>query len=263
MFGGTGSATIEGGTGGGEFHGGTGGNNLLLGGLGASTLFGGGNGDQLFSLGTGHDLLVAGAGNETLMGLGSGADTFRAGSGNDLIIGGTGKNTIVGGSGHDTLTGGPASDDFTFIKGQAGGHALITDFTVGTDKLTLEGYGTHALADALKHATVSGGSTTIALADHTTITFENLVNLDTNKAGESNGKQRSYGTTTCDGLLAMRAAGVPADDERIARAQAWLKKNHLEERAPGFDIEPARIGNLNKGRITSRALWRRHPRASS
>ncbi|HTB10909.1 MAG TPA: prenyltransferase/squalene oxidase repeat-containing protein [Bryobacteraceae bacterium] len=72
--------------------------------------------------------------------------------------------------------------------------------------------------------------------------FFSTVNLDTNKAGDVSGKYRSYGTTTCDGLLAMRAAGVPESDTRIARAQAWLKQNHLEERAPGFDIEPARMG---------------------
>jgi hypothetical protein len=72
--------------------------------------------------------------------------------------------------------------------------------------------------------------------------FFSTVNLDTNKAGDVNGKYRSYGTTTCDGLLAMRAAGVAESDPRIARAKAWLKQNHLEERAPGFDIEPARMG---------------------
>jgi hypothetical protein len=72
--------------------------------------------------------------------------------------------------------------------------------------------------------------------------FFSTVNLDTNKAGDLNGKYRSYGTTTCDGLLALRAAGVPPTDPRIARAQEWLKKNHLEERAPGFDLEPARMG---------------------
>jgi hypothetical protein len=72
--------------------------------------------------------------------------------------------------------------------------------------------------------------------------FFSTVNLDTNKAGDVSGKYRSYGTTTCDGVIAMRAAGVPANDPRTVRALAWLKKNHLEERAPGFDIEPARMG---------------------
>jgi squalene-hopene/tetraprenyl-beta-curcumene cyclase len=72
--------------------------------------------------------------------------------------------------------------------------------------------------------------------------FFSPVNLDTNKAGDVGGKYRSYGTTTCDGLIAMRAASVSADDLRIVRAQEWLKKNHLEERVPGFDIEPARMG---------------------
>jgi hypothetical protein len=69
--------------------------------------------------------------------------------------------------------------------------------------------------------------------------FFSTVNLDTNKAGDVRGKYRSYGTTTCDGLLAMRAAHRQLDD---AHAMEWLKRNHLEERAPGFDIEPARMG---------------------
>jgi hypothetical protein len=72
--------------------------------------------------------------------------------------------------------------------------------------------------------------------------YFSTVNLDTNKAGDVNGKYRSYGTTTCDGLIAMRAAGVPENDPRIERAKSWLKQNHLDERAPGFDIEPARMG---------------------
>jgi squalene-hopene/tetraprenyl-beta-curcumene cyclase len=72
--------------------------------------------------------------------------------------------------------------------------------------------------------------------------FFSTVNLDTNKAGDEKGKYRSYGTTTCDGIISMRAVGVADSDSRIARAREWLKKNHLEERAPGFDIEPARMG---------------------
>ncbi len=34
---------------------------------------------------------------------------------------------------------------------------------------------------------------------------------------------RSYATATCDGILALLAAGVPRDDERVTAAEAWLK----------------------------------------
>jgi hypothetical protein len=36
---------------------------------------------------------------------------------------------------------------------------------------------------------------------------------------------RSYATATCDGILALLAAGVPEDDERITAAVAWLKEH--------------------------------------
>ena len=68
--------------------------------------------------------------------------------------------------------------------------------------------------------------------------FFSTVNIDTNKAGEENGRFRNYGTTTADGLLALRAAGVPADDPRVRRAGIWLKDHHQPDRAPGFDVAP-------------------------
>ncbi len=61
------------------------------------------------------------------------------------------------------------------------------------------------------------------------------VNPEINKAGESAGRFASYGTTTADGVLALRAAGVPAEDPRIAKAITWLKDHHQPARAPGFD----------------------------
>ena len=36
---------------------------------------------------------------------------------------------------------------------------------------------------------------------------------------------RSYATATCDGILALLAAGVPKDDERVTTAVAWLKQH--------------------------------------
>ncbi|MEX0612611.1 MAG: hypothetical protein WD229_10880 [Pirellulales bacterium] len=36
---------------------------------------------------------------------------------------------------------------------------------------------------------------------------------------------RSYATATCDGVLALLAAGVPRDDERVLRAAEWLRQH--------------------------------------
>jgi squalene-hopene/tetraprenyl-beta-curcumene cyclase len=56
-----------------------------------------------------------------------------------------------------------------------------------------------------------------------------------NKAGRSAEGFVSYGTTTADGVLALRATGVPDSDPRMARAIAWLDRNHQSDRVPGFD----------------------------
>jgi len=65
--------------------------------------------------------------------------------------------------------------------------------------------------------------------------FFSAVNSEINKAGESQSGFASYGTATADGLLALRAAGVSAADERITKAIEWLKNHHQPDRAPGFD----------------------------
>ena len=56
-----------------------------------------------------------------------------------------------------------------------------------------------------------------------------------NKAGQSAEGFVSYGTATADGVLALRASGVPDSDDRIARGLAWLDRNHQSDRVPGFD----------------------------
>ena len=61
------------------------------------------------------------------------------------------------------------------------------------------------------------------------------VNPEINKAGESGSRFASYGTTTADGVLALRAAGVANEDPRVAKAISWLKDHHQLDRAPGFD----------------------------
>ena len=60
-----------------------------------------------------------------------------------------------------------------------------------------------------------------------------------NKAGGRDGEPVSYGSTTADGVLALRAAGLPEHDTRIVRAVQWLERHHRPDRVPGFpDDEP-------------------------
>jgi hypothetical protein len=61
------------------------------------------------------------------------------------------------------------------------------------------------------------------------------VTPELNKAGRSAEGFVSYGTTTADGVLALRASGVADSDDRITRAIAWLDRNHRPDRVPGFD----------------------------
>lgn len=56
-----------------------------------------------------------------------------------------------------------------------------------------------------------------------------------NKAGQTDDGFVSYGTTTADGVLALRACGVSDGDERVTRAVEWLQTNHQPDRVPGFD----------------------------
>jgi hypothetical protein len=62
---------------------------------------------------------------------------------------------------------------------------------------------------------------------------------ETNKAGisiDQNGRAffRSYATATCDGILAMLAAGVDPTDERIRAALQWLSDNPELQHVPGI-----------------------------
>ena len=88
---------------------------------------------------------TGGAGNDFERG-GLAADLLRGGAGADTLIGGGGADTLEGGAGHDTLTGGAGADTFRFVNP---GTVLtaddtVTDFTLGTDKVALTGFGSGA-----------------------------------------------------------------------------------------------------------------------
>jgi hypothetical protein len=64
--------------------------------------------------------------------------------------------------------------------------------------------------------------------------FFSTTEFDTNKAGHEGDHFRSYGTTTADGILALRATGNGSYDLRVDAAQRWLITHHHDMRVPGF-----------------------------
>ncbi|UFQ96574.1 retention module-containing protein [Pseudomonas wenzhouensis] len=73
--------------------------------------------------------------NQTLQGT-TGNDVLAGGSGNNILVGGNGDDILIGGAGDDTLTGGSGKDTFVWKQGDIG-HDIITDFSVGQDKIDL------------------------------------------------------------------------------------------------------------------------------
>jgi Ca2+-binding RTX toxin-like protein len=98
------------------------------------------------------------AGYQVLVGQG-GNDQLIGGAGNELLSGGAGNDTIKPGDGTDTMTGGAGNDVFV-IDGN--GTKLITDFTVGQDKIDLHDSGIATFADLQPFLSQVGGNATIS-----------------------------------------------------------------------------------------------------
>ena len=114
-------------------------------------------------------------GNDTLTG-GNMADILLGGAGNDTLKGGGGNDTLTGGTGADTMTGGAGADTFIIKSGDAAvsisgsnqsgsisGFDIITDFTIGEDRLVLNGTpyaatNTSSIVDGTDSALTHGGN---------------------------------------------------------------------------------------------------------
>jgi Ca2+-binding RTX toxin-like protein len=109
------------------------GNDTLFGDEGDDTILGGNGRDVIFG-GADNDLINGGNQEDALNG-DEGDDTLIGEKGNDTISGGAGVDVIDGGQDDDLLTGGTEGDIFRFRNGD--GRDIITDFTVGEDRLDL------------------------------------------------------------------------------------------------------------------------------
>ena len=116
------------------------GNDRITGTAGFDTLLGG-NGDDILTgdvLGqsASNDRLIGENGNDRLIGNG-GDDLLYGGAGDDRIIGGDGDDRMWGDAGRDILTGGAGADMFVFTD-DSNGADVITDWTHGVDKLSID-----------------------------------------------------------------------------------------------------------------------------
>jgi Ca2+-binding RTX toxin-like protein len=100
---------------------------------GKDKIFGNGGNDRLDG-GNGNDTMIGGTGLDSLTG-GLGADSLDGGIGNDRLFGGAGNDRLIGGAGADRLIGGADAD--VFVLNQLKGVDHITDFTSGSDRISL------------------------------------------------------------------------------------------------------------------------------
>jgi hypothetical protein len=68
--------------------------------------------------------------------------------------------------------------------------------------------------------------------------FFSTVVEEANKAGSRDGRYRSYGSATADGLLCLLAIDDPKNSDRVRAAAKWIEKNHSGDRVPGFESHP-------------------------
>ncbi|HWD25527.1 MAG TPA: hypothetical protein VG387_00070 [Rhizomicrobium sp.] len=109
------------------------------------------------------DATVTGGGN---------VDFLYGGAGNDTLSGGDGNDLLDGGTGNDMLTGGSGADMFVFHN--AGGKDTVTDFTPGTDHISLRSYEVHDFATLQGLMTQSGADAVITFDPNNIITLHNV-----------------------------------------------------------------------------------------
>ncbi|MCQ8277254.1 hypothetical protein NFI95_02165 [Acetobacteraceae bacterium KSS8] len=191
---GAGSSTVMGGGSGDQLHGGVG--DMLVAANGNTTLFGGTcdvlvDADRSFAFsgqqavlfgseagqsdvvaGTGDFLLVGRGGATTVFG-GTGGSTTWAGSANLTDVAGSGTGTLVVGSGETALwiNQEAGKQDILAVGGAGGGSATVLGFRAGTDHFSTAG------DVGVVSRSVSNGSLTVSLSDHTTITFVGVATI--------------------------------------------------------------------------------------
>ena len=189
----------------------------------------GGAGDDLIRSDRGNDTIDAGAGNDTVTAR-AGHNLIFGGAGDDNLGGGTGDSTLDGGDGRDrldvnvghgghfVLTGGGGADVFSLTGEDASSAARVevTDFTVGSDRLQVNGT-TLDLSGADPSVTLADGTAGVVVttaAGASGIVLSGLTAADLAGASVTDGMSIVTGTDGADLIDAhfVDAAGHAVSD---------------------------------------------------
>jgi len=141
--------------------------------------------NQKIDLGQGNFSDVGGLIGNVAVAKGVVIENAIGGSGADTFIGNSAANTLTGNGGNDTYTGGAGADVFVVTLG--GGADVITDFTVGTDKIDATAYG------AYQSIVQSGSNTVVTFASGVTETLKGV----------------SASTVTSSSFIGLSGSGAP------------------------------------------------------
>jgi serralysin len=150
------------------------GSDSLRGGQGNDSIRGGQDADSVLG-DRGFDTTLGDRGNDLIFG-GQDDDALFGGQDQDFLSGDLGGDTLSGDLGNDTLTGGAGNDFYRFNS--SSGVDIITDFTIGQDKISLlsnlNGSGITSAALALTQASYSGGTAILALGGGNSVTIQGI-----------------------------------------------------------------------------------------
>lgn len=149
-------------------------------------------GNDLFRTPTGEEIIDAGAGDDTILAL-KGSHEIRLGAGDDevfarhdaVIDGGAGDDVLhldMGRNAVYTLSGGEGADEFELAGAldTRSASAVIADFTLGTDRLLIEGVeiGPDALPEGFALTDDEGGNAVVQFGDDETVTLLGVSSAD-------------------------------------------------------------------------------------
>jgi hypothetical protein len=153
-----------------------------------------------------------------------GNDKLIGGSAADFLFGGTGNDILVGGAGDDTLTGGTGTDQFRLATNI--GTDIITDYTVGTDKigfLDTGANGTGSVNFANTTGTTAGAAlNSLDFITHTAISLisnsddQKIINITTAQSHDD------ITTTTIGGAGSPNNDYILVFDSTTSHGEIWF-----------------------------------------